>query len=76
MDILQVAYQSIEPGPNVPGVKGNPLCNSTYEGYILWFSSASNKEIFDANPSKYMPNVSDCKAVSRKELSPLKPLEI
>lgn len=54
----QVSYQSIQPGPGSPGVKGTPDFNSVYQGYTLWFSSGVNKEVFDANPIKYMPMVS------------------
>lgn len=36
-------------------VQGKPSINSTHEGVTLYFSNEANKSLFDANPSKYLP---------------------
>ena len=54
-------------------VKGNPSYNSTYEGAIYHFSSATNKKLFDLNPEKYKPQFGGfcAVAVSLGKLSPI-----
>jgi len=49
-----VAYFSLP--ADAPGViVKDDSHKRTYGGYEFWFSSESNAEVFDTNPSKYMP---------------------
>lgn len=38
------------------GTIGKPEINSTYEGYTYYFVSRANKDLFDVDPQRYLPD--------------------
>lgn len=54
-------------------VKGNPQFQSSHNGVKYYFTSQSNKAMFDANPSKYEPQFGGfcAYAASRNRTAPI-----
>jgi YHS domain-containing protein len=85
--VLLLAPLQVRAAEPVPALDGNcPVClvemdrqvqgdssfRSTYDGQTYWFPSAKMKDMFDENPSKYVPvlrgNCTVCKVESNKDV--------